>query len=165
MSRKDAVVDLGLRPNEGPLRTMFDTLHALFGKVVSLAVVTFVVESSGHTVANAAVSPGTALTATRTAIDFQDAGVDSVRLVIRAKNSTLADLVIQAYNVTTSTAIATATIDTTETTEQSVEGAWTALTPNGGDEEIEIRVITVNGTDDPILYGVHLQLRTVQARA
>ncbi len=164
MSRKDAVVDFGLRPSEGPLRTVFDILHTLFGKVVSLAVVTFLVESSGHTVANAATDPGTALP-TRTTINFQDAGVDSVRLVIRAKNSALNDLVIQAYNVTTSAAIATATIDTTETTEQSVEGAWTVLTPNGGDEEVEIRVITVNGTDDPILYAVHHQLRTVQARA
>ena len=165
MSRKDAVVDFGLRPEPGILRSMMDILHALFGKVVSLSVVTLLLEVGGHTVTNAAVSPGTAITKTRTSIDFQDAGIDSVRLLIRAENSALTDLVIQAYNTTTSAVIASATIDTTETTEQTVVGAWTVLAPNGGDEEIEVRVISVNGTEDPILYSVHLHMRTVQARA
>ena len=165
MSRKDPVVDFGLRPEPGPLRRVLDILHALFGKVVSLSVVALLLEVAGHTVTNAATGAGTALTTTRTTVDFQDAGVDSVRLVIRAKNSALTDLIIQAYNVTTSAAIATATIDTTETTDQTVVGAWTVLAPNGGDEEIEVRVISVNGTEDPILYSVHLQMRTVQARA
>ena len=165
MSRKDPVVDFGLRPEPGPLRSVLDILHALFGKVVSLSVVALLLEVAGHTVTNAATGAGTALTTTRTTVDFQDAGVDSVRLVIRAKNSALTDLIIQAYNVTTSTAIATATIDTTETTEQTVVGAWTVLAPNGGDEEVEVRVISVNGTEDPVLYAVHLQMRTVQARA
>ena len=165
MSRKDPVVDFGLRPEPGPLRSVLDMLHALFGKVVSLSVVALLLEVAGHTVTNAATGAGTALTTTRTTVDFQDAGVDSVRLVIRAKNSALTDLIIQAYNVTTSTAIATATINTTETTEQTVVGAWTVLAPNGADEEVEVRVISVNGTEDPILYSVHLQMRTVQARA
>ena len=88
-----------------------------------------------------------------------------MRLVVRAENSALTDLTFQAYNVTTSAAIATALIDTTETTEQTAVGAWTVLAPNGGDEEIEVRVISVNGTEDPILYSAHLQMRTVQARA
>ncbi len=165
MSRKDPVVDFGLRPEPGPLKSVLDILHALFGKVVSLSVVTLLLEVGGHTVTNAAVSPGTALTRTRTSIDFQDAGVDSVRLVIRAENSALTDLIIQAYDTTTSAVIASATIDTTETTEQTVVGAWTVLAPNGGDEEVEVRVISVNGTEDPIIYSAHLQLRTVQARA
>ncbi len=165
MSRKNPVVDFGLRPEPGPLRGLLDMLHALFGKVVSLSVITLLLEVAGHTITNAATTPGTAVTKTRTSIDFQDAGVDSVRLVIRAENSALTDLILQAYNTTTSTVIASATIDTTETTEQTVVGAWTVLTPNGGDEEIEVRAITVNGTEDPILYSVHLQMRTVQARA
>ncbi len=165
MSRKDRVADFGQRPPPGPLKGVLDILHALFGKVVSLAIVALLVDATGHTVTNAATGAGTALTKTRTTIDFEDAGVDSVRLVIRAENSALTDLIIQAYNVTTSAAIATATITTTETTEQTVVGAWTELAPNGGDEEVEVRVISVNGSEDPILYAVQLQLRTVQARA
>lgn len=164
MSRKDRVAEFG-RPPPGELKTALDVLHPLFGKVVSLAVVALVLDVAGHTVTNAASGAGTALTTTRTTIDFEDAGIDSVRLVIRAENSALTDLIIQAFNVTTSAAIATATIDTTETTEQTAVGAWTELAPNGGDEEIEVRVISVNGTEDPILYGVHLQMRTVQARS
>ena len=162
MSRKDPVVDFGLRPEPGPLKRVLDILHALFGKVVSLSVVALLLEIGGHTVTNAASGAGTALTKTRTTIDFQDAGVDSVRLVVRGENSASGSVTVQLYNVTTSAAMATATL--TNASEQTDEGSWTVFTPNGGDEEIEIRVIG-DGAFDPILYAVHLQMRTVQARA
>jgi hypothetical protein len=165
MTRPQSVIDFGLMPPPGPLRGLMDLLLGVFGKVVSLSILTLLSDASGHTVTNAATGAGTAVTTTRTTIDFQDAGVDSARLVIRAKNSTLTDLTIQAFNVTTSVAIATATIVTTETTEQTVVGDWTVLKPNGGDEEIEVRVVSANGTDDPILYSVQLHMRTVQARS
>ena len=162
MSRPDPVVDLGLRPEAGPLRSVFDILHAVFGKVVSVAAVALVLEIAGTTVTNAASGAGTALTKTRTTIDFQDAGVDSVRLVVRGENSASGSVTVQLYNVTTSAAMATATL--TNASEQTDEGSWTVFTPNGGDEEIEVRVIG-DGAFDPILYAVHLQMRTVQARA
>ena len=158
--RSDPIADFG--DGRGPLRDMLDILHALFGKVVSLAVVALLLEIGGHTVTNAASGAGTALTKTRTSIDFQDAGVDSVRLIVRGENSATGSVTVQLYNVTTSAARATATL--TNATEQTNEGAWTVLAPNGGDEEIEIRVIG-DGVFDPILYAVHLQMRTVQARA
>jgi hypothetical protein len=138
-----------------------DLLQRLFGKVVSLSVVTLLLNEGGFTVTNAAASPGTALTKTRTTIDFADAGVDSVRLLVRGENSAVGSVTVQAYNVTTSAAIATATV--TDATEQTADSGWTVLTPNGGDEEIEVRVIG-DGAFDPILYAVHLQMRTVQAR-
>ena len=162
MSRKDPVVDFGLRPEPGPLRSVLDILHALFGKVVSLSVVALLLEIGGHTVTNAASGAGTALTKTRTTVDFQDAGVDSVRLIVRGENSASGSVIVQLYNVTTSAAMATATL--TNASEQTDEGAWTVFVPNGGDEEIEVRVIG-DGAFDPILYAVHLQMRTVQARA
>ncbi len=162
MSRKDPVVDFGLRPEPGPLRRVLDILHALFGKVVSLSVVALLLEIGGHTVTNAVSGAGTALTKSRTTIDFQDAGVDSVRLIVRGENSASGSVTVQLYNVTTSAAMCTATL--TNASEQTDEGAWTVFTPNGGDEEIEIRVVG-DGAFDPIIYGVHLQMRTVQARA
>ena len=162
MSRKDPVIDFGLRPEPGPLRRVLDILHALFGKVVSLSVAALLLEIGGHTVTNAASGAGTALTKTRTTIDFQDAGVDSVRLIVRGENSASGSVTVQLYNVTTSAAMATATL--TNATEQTDEGAWTIFAPNGGDEEIEIRVVG-DGAFDPILYAAHLQMRTVQARA
>ena len=162
MSRKDPGVDFGLRPEPGPLRRVLDILHALFGKVVSLSVVALLLEVAGHTVTNAATGAGTALTKSRTTIDFQDAGVDSVRLIVRGENSASGSVTVQLYNVTTSAAMATATL--TNASEQTDEGSWTVFTPNGGDEEIEVRVIG-DGAFDPILYAVHLQMRTVQGRA
>jgi hypothetical protein len=138
-----------------------DLLGRLFGKVVSLSAVALLLNEGGFTVTNAAASPGTALTKTRTTLDFADAGVDSVRLLVRGENSAVGSVTVQAYNVTTSAAIATATV--TDATEQTADSGWTVLTPNGGDEEIEVRVIG-DGAFDPILYAVHLQMRTVQAR-
>lgn len=138
-----------------------DFLQRLFGKVVSLSVVALLLNEGGHTVTDAASGAGTALTVTRTLVDFADAGVDSVRLLVRGENSAAGDVTVQAYNVTTSLAIATATI--TDATEQTADSGWTVLTPNGGDEEIEIRVVG-DGVFDPVLYAVHLQMRTVQAR-
>lgn len=159
--RKDPVISFSQRPDPGPLRSVMDLLQRLFGKVVSLSVVTLLLNEGGFTVTNAAASPGTALTKTRTTIDFADAGVDSVRLLVRGENSAVGSVTVQAYNVTTSAAIATATV--TDATEQTADSGWTVLTPNGGDEEIEVRVIG-DGAFDPILYAVHLQMRTVQAR-
>ncbi len=162
MTRPQSVIDFGLVPPEGPLRSLMDILLALFGKVVSLAVVTMLMEINGTTATNAPADPGTALTTTRTTIDFQDAGVDSVRIIVRGRNSAVGSVLVQLYNVTTSAAILTATI--TNNTEQTADSGWTTIIPNGGDEEVEIRVIG-DGAFDPILYGVQLHMRTVQARA
>ena len=165
MTRPEPVVDFGLRPEPGPLRGLLDVLGALFGKVVSLSVVTLLFEAAGHVITNVGTTPGTTVTATRTLIDFQDAGIDSARLVVRAKNSVTNNLTIEAFNATTSAVVATALIDTTQSTEQTVAGSWTVLVPNGGDEDIYVRAYSGTAGDDPTLYAVHLQLRTTQARA
>ncbi len=162
MTRPDPVVSFDVRTPPGPLKRVLDMLTALFGKVVSLAICALFLEQAGITVTNAAASAGTALTTTRTAIDFQDAGVDAVRVVARGENSGSNAVTVQVYNVTTSAALATATI--TGTSEQTGIGAWTTFLPNGGDEQVEVRVIG-DGMDDPILYGVHLHMRTQAARA
>lgn len=157
MSRPQPVASFG-----GPLQRVLDVLHALFGKVVSLSDVALLLDTAGVTVTNAASGSGTALTATRAAIDFADAGVDNVRLVVRGQNSAAGDVTVQAYNVSASAVIASATI--TGTSEQSAESDWVRLAPAGGDEEVEIRVVG-DGAADPVLYSAHLQLRTLQARA
>lgn len=152
--------DVGQPP--GPLQLVTDLLHALFGKVTCLTVVTLLADTVGVTVTNAATGAGTALTTTRTTIDFEDAGVDSVRIIVRGENSGVGDVTVQLYNVTTSAAICTATV--TDATEQTADSGWQVFSPNGGDEEVEVRVIG-DGAFDPILYSVHLQMRTVQARS
>lgn len=163
--RSEPVTIFGPSPPPGPLKGVLDILHAVFGKVVSLSVVTLLFEAAGHAITNVGTTPGTTVTATRTLIDFQDAGIDSARLVVRAKNSVTNNLTIEAYNATTSAVIATALLDTTQSTEQTVAGSWTFLAPNGGDEDIYVRAYSGTAADDPTLYAVHLQLRTTQARA
>ena len=69
--RSDPVVEFDVGATPGPLSGLLDILHALFGKVVSLAVVALLLEIGGHTVTNAASGSGTALTKTRTSIDFR----------------------------------------------------------------------------------------------
>lgn len=165
MSRIEPVTDFGQRPPPGALRNVLNILHALFGKVVSLGVVTLLAETAGHAITNVGTTPGTTITSTRTLIDFQDAGVDSVRLIVRAKNSVTNDLTIEAFNATTSLVMATVVIDSSQSTEQTVAGAWTVLAPNGGDEDIYVRAYSGTAADDPTFYAVHLQMRTVQARA
>lgn len=161
MSRKEPIVFVSERPTDPPMRRFLDVFQRLFGKVVSLSIVTLLSVEAGRTVTNAVASPGTALSKTRTTIDFLDAGVDSVRLLVRGENSAAGSVTVQAYNVTTSAVLATATV--TNATEQTADSGWTVFTPNGGDEEVEVRVVG-DGAFDPILYAVHLQMRTVQAR-
>lgn len=162
MSRTHPVTSFDVGQTLGPLSLVTDILHALFGKVTTLTVVSLLMEYAGVTVTNAASGAGTALTLTRTTIDFADAGVDSVRVIVRGANSAAGSVTVQVYNVTQSAAMATATV--TDATEQTAEGDWTVFAPAGGDEEIEARVVG-DGAFDPILYSVHLQMRTVQARA
>lgn len=161
-ARKDPVIDIGERPETGPLRRIMDVLHALFGKVTAVVDVALLLEMAGYTVTNAAAAPGTALTPTRTVIDFGDAGIDSVRLIVRAENSTAGSVTVAVYDVTASATLCSLTV--TGTTPTTYTGSWTALTPSGSDSEIEVRV-TGNGAMDPILYTVHLQGRTVRARS
>lgn len=161
MSRKHPVTDWGIRPESGPVRRILDILQILFGKVVSLATIALLVEIAGHTVTNAAADPGTALTKSRTTVDFSDAGIDSVRIIVRGENSGVGSVTVQAFNVTGAAAIATATL--TNASEQTADSGWTVLPILDGDQEIEVRVVG-DGAFDPIIYAVHLQMRTVQAR-
>ena len=161
--RTEPVTTFGPSPPTGPLQVVLDILHAVFGKVVSLAVVTLLLNEGGFAVINAATGLGTALSRTRTTVDFQDAGVDSVRVVVRGENSAASpNVIVEVFNITASLRMAAATL--VGTTEQTVESGWVAFAVNGGDEDIEVRVIG-DGALDPILYAVHLQLRTTQARA
>lgn len=159
--RKNPVTEFGVRPEGESLRRILDILQILLGKVVSLAAIALLVEIAGHTVTNAATTPGTALTKSRTTVDFGDAGIDSVRILVRGENSAAGSVTVQAFNVTGSAALATATL--TNAVEQTADSDWTALPVLDGDQEIEVRVVG-DGAFDPILYAVHLQMRTVQAR-
>lgn len=160
--RTEPVTDFNVGQPPGPLQLVTDILHALFGRVTSLTIMALLLNEGGYTVTNAASGSGTAITVTRTVVDLADAGIDSLRVLVRGENSATGSVTVQLYNVTTSTALATATV--TDATEQTADSGWTRVDPNGGDEELEIRVIG-DGAFDPVLYSVQVQMRTVQARA
>lgn len=161
MSRKEAVLTLSERPEPGPMRRLIDVLERVFAREVSLVDIALLLDYAGFTVSNAASGAGTTLTRSRVAVDFEDAGIDSVRLLVRGENSAVGSVAVQVYNVTQGAVMASAEI--VDATEQSAESGWTRFAPAGGDEEVEVRVVG-DGAFDPVLYGVRLQGRTTQAR-
>ena len=159
--RKEPVVVFSERPEDASTQRVLDTLSNTLGKVTSLAVVCLLSEPVGHVVTNAAAGAGTALTVTRTEIDFLDANIDSVRLVVRGLNNTAGSITVQLYNVTQSLIMATAVI--TGTSEQTADSDWQIFKAAGGDEAVEVRVVG-DGVADPTLYNVHLHGRTVKVQ-
>ena len=159
--RQAPVITYPARVPPGSARDAFDKGQVAHAKAVSLDQVPFLLEAAGFTVTNAAVAPGTAITVARTTIDFADAGADNVRVVVRGKNSVAGTVVVQIYDVTNSVVLAT--VDVVGATEQTAVGVWTRIVPTGSDQECEVRVVG-DGAFDPVLYAVHLQLRTVQTR-
>jgi hypothetical protein len=161
VNRKEPVVVFGERPADAATQRVLDTLGRTIGKLTSLVDVCLLSAPAGHVVTDAASGAGTALTVTRTQLDFADAAIDSVRLVVRGQNSAAGSVVIQVYNVTQSMVMATATI--TGTSEQIADSGWWVFRPVGGDEVIEVHV---QGDDaaDPMLFNVHMQGRTVSAQ-
>lgn len=159
--RNESVVNLTSR-SEGYLA---DLLLKTMGKVTSLSTILLLSESGGYTATDAAASPGDSLAFTTTKIDFADAGIDQIRLVVRGLADAVAvpstSVVVQLYDLTNSVALATVTV--TDDTQATFTGDWTGITPTGSDQEVELRVIG-DGALDPELYAVHMQARTLQAK-
>jgi hypothetical protein len=161
MTRRDAPVVNLARPNMPPeLRGVVGELERTVGKTTALADILLLADFAGYTIVDAATTPGTAITASRTHVDFSDAGADQCRLVARGHAGAAGSVVVLVYDVTNSKELCRVTL--TDGVATTMAGAWTNLTPSGSDHEVELRVIG-NGTLDPTLYRVSLQLRTLRA--
>lgn len=160
--RAEPVVEFPLRPEPGPLKGALDILTAVLGKMVSIADVLLLANTAGHTVTNAASGAGTALAFTRALLDLADAGVDQVRAVARGNAGAAGTVQVTVHDVTNSVELARVAV--TNASDVTVAGTWTAVAEQGGDREIEVRVIG-DGALDPVLFRVSLQVRTVQRRA
>lgn len=161
MRRTTAIVTFPQRPADKATQNALDLLQRVLGRLVSFADVALLLEAGGYTATNAAAAPGTALTFTRTKIDFGDAGADQLRLVVRGNNSGVGSVTVQLYDVTGARALCSVIV--TGATPTTYDGDWTSFKPRGGEQEIELRVIG-DGAFDPVLYAVHLQMRTLNAR-
>lgn len=159
--RDKPVVEFGTRPPPGDVRSAIDRLAGVLGMVTALVDVPLLAEQAGYVVTNAAGGAGTALAFTRALVDFADAGVDQVRVVVRGRNSVAGSVTVLVYDVTNNVELARVTV--TGAADVTVAGAWTTLKATGIDHEVEVRVIG-NGADDPVLLRVSLQGRTLQAR-
>lgn len=159
--RTEPVVSFN-HPATGPMRQMVDTLQRVLGKTTSIGEVGFIRDLAGYQIINAAISPGTDIPELRTVINFADAGIDQVRVVVRGKNSAAGSVTVQVYRITGGATIASATV--TDGTAVTFQGAWTVLVPTGADEEIGLRVVG-DGVFDPTFYRVDLQMRTLRAVA
>ena len=140
---------------------LVDRLVAVLGRLTALVDVCLLFVVGGHTVTNAASGAGTALNMTRTWLDFGDAGIDQLRLTVRGNNSAVGTVVVSVHDVTNNVELCRVTLSGTTVT--TYAGAWTPIEPTGEDVEVEARVIG-DGAFDPVLYAIHLQGRTLQAR-
>lgn len=159
--RPQPVVEFAQRPPPGPVKEALETLAKVLGKVTALVDVALLLEAAGYTATNAAGGAGTALTFSRTPVDFADAGCDQVRVVVRGKNSVAGSVTVTVHDVTQNLELCRVVV--TGSTEQTAIGLWTTIKPTGLDQEVEVRVIG-NGADDPVFLRVSLQGRTLQAR-
>lgn len=162
--RAEPVVQFTDRPEPGPLRRTQDVLEALLGKIESLVDVLLLFGQgfTAYTVTNAALAPGTSLDFGEVAIDFADAGVDQVRLSVSGANSGAGTVIVTAYDKTNSVELCRVSV--IGAASQCWIGEWTTIKPTGKDQVVIARVIG-NGADDPYFYNIHIQGRTLTARA
>jgi hypothetical protein len=161
--RTEPVVDFSSIVEPGELRRVIDKLTATFGRVTSLTDMTLMYSLAGEIVKDPPVDPGTALPATRHSVDFADAGIDSVRIIIYASTEAGIDVVVQIYDVTNSTELAALSVGAIPAALRI--GPWTTIADKdtGADQVIEVRLIG-DGATDVTLHRVHLQGRSVQKR-
>lgn len=160
--RTQGVVSFGASAPPGALKDALALLTAVLHRITSVVEFPLILDTGGVTFTNAAVSPGSANTTTRDSIDFVDAGIDQVRVVVRGNNSAVGTVEVTVYDVTDSVELCR--VQMSGVTATTYTGDWTSITPTAGDHEVEIRVIG-DGVFDPICYRVSMQGRTLQARA
>lgn len=162
MRRIHPVINFAERPEPGPVRNIQDVLQALLGKVESLVDVLLLAVPTGYTVLNAAVGLGWPIDVSEVALDFADAGVDQVRLSVSGANSGAGTVIVTAYDKTNSVELCRVSV--VGAVSQCWIGEWTTIKPTGLDQVVIARVIG-DGAMDPIFFNIHLQGRTLAARA
>lgn len=155
MSRSQPVVELTQRfdEKEEKLRQVADVVRTTAGKLTPILDVTMLHSNAGLVVAAGAT---VTVEGTHTSLDFLDAHIDTVRLIVRGKTAAAGPITLQLYDVTNATVLATVTITTVNGTNV---GSWTAVGDKAGERELALRVVgdTVNAQT---LYSVHAQYYT-----
>src|SRR5262245_6783685 len=127
--RSEPIIDIGQRPADGPVRRLMDVWNAIFGKTTGLIDIPLLLTMAGYVTAAASGSPGTQEPHTITRLDLSDGLIDSVRLVVRGKNSVAGSVDVFVYDETNGKDLCSVRL--TGTTEATYVGAWTTVTPSG----------------------------------
>jgi hypothetical protein len=156
LSRSQPVLELTQRfeQKDERVRQLADVLQRSSGKLTPILDTTLL-HSTGLIVGAGAT---TTIEGTYTSLDFLDANIDTVRLLVRGKTAAAGPITLQLYDVTNSVVLATATVTTVNGTNV---GAWTSVAAKAGERELAIRVVG-DGVNAQTIYAIHAQLLTTR---
>lgn len=156
MARTQPVVEITQRFDEKDEKTrqIADVVKATAGKITPILDTTLL-HSTGLIVGAGAT---TTIEGTYTSLDFLDANLDTVRLLVRGKTAAAGPITLQLYDVTNSVVLATATVTTVNGTNV---GAWTSVTAKPGERELAVRVVG-DSANNQTIYSIHMQAYTAR---
>lgn len=152
-----SVVSLAAQTATPELRAILEELRESVGLASSLVVVTLVAEEAG--IAKVGAVAGTNIGASRAQLDFEDARLDEVRVVVNGK-TTVAGHTVRVVDVTGggSTVLCSATLPTT--TQGYAAGAWTIVDRLGsGTRQLVLQAVG-NAAATQTVYHAALHART-----
>ena len=157
MPDRREVVALSAPTADPAMRAILEELRDAVGLASSLVSVTLVSEETG--IAKTGGSGGTSIEASRAQLDFEDARVDEVRVVVNGKTTT-AGHTVRVVDVTGggSTVLCTVTLPTT--TQGYAAGAWTLIDRIGSGTRSLVLQAVGNGSATQTVYYAALQGRT-----
>lgn len=160
-ARKYPVVEFSvpIRPENAEVVQALDILREALGRVSSLVTVVLLWDSVGVVVAGAP-SVGVEIGAARTALDFEDARLDTFRVVAYGV-ATAAGTHLRVTDNGSGLELCRVVIPSSVT---RMVGEWVQLpVALGGERSVSLWVVG-NGSANHTLYNVHLHARTTHSR-
>lgn len=157
VSRTQPVIELTQRfeQKDEKVRQLADIVKRTAGKLTPIMDVSMLHSNAGLVVAAGAT---VTVEGTHTSLDFLDANLDTVRLVVRGKTAAAGPITLQLYDLTNSVVLATVTVTTTLATQV---GAWTNISPVAGERELAIKVVG-DSANAQTLYSARAQFNTTR---
>lgn len=157
MPDRREVIALGAVSATPELRAILEELRESVGLVTSLACETLVSEEAG--VAKTGSASGTSLDCSRTAVNFEDARIDDIRLVVWGK-TTVAGHTARLIDVTGGGTTELARVTLPTTTSGYAEGSWTLIDAIGAGSRQLVLQVWGNASATQTIYHASLQMRT-----
>jgi hypothetical protein len=153
------VLQLSAIPPDHHTAVIKSEIERVIGRVSSHATIPLHQNVAGTTITLAGGTNTQA--AMGTSVDFADGGLDGARLIVYG-TPPANDVTVQAFNLTTGQVLATATM------KGGAPAGWftgtlTALTPVGGDEQVQVRFVGT-GAQQPVVNTIHLQCATLNLK-